>query len=253
MPNPKAEIIFNHPLTKITKYDKISKCFKLKKGNKYSKLKGITKIIKETFYPNYEYIRDKYSSSTGVSNSWEGKNRGSLIHRQLRDFFNEPFEKFKIKHEEVHDYTKKAIIALKKWDLVPLRAELPICDPKEGISTGVDAICTRDSKLLFIDWKTGYDEYIEKGSGMMEGILNFLSNCPRNQAYIQLVVESEIIRRNYGTTPDELHVVQLCNSGVNAFKVPDIITKLSPRIYDCVIGKMKKLKELKKLNKKTKK
>lgn len=243
---PKEEItkILNNKLTHETKYCNISKCYKLKKGNKYIKLKGITKLLKEIFYPNYEYVRDKYSKSTGVSNSWEGKNRGSLIHRQLRDFFNLPLKKFSIKHENLHTYTKKAIISLHKWDMIPIKAELSICDPNEIIGTGIDGICSLGKKLVFLDWKTGYDGYIEKGNDMMKDELSFLSNCPKNQAFLQMIVEREIVKRNYGVVPDDMYVIQLSSDGVSSYKVPDRFLSLGSIIYEKLI-KYKRAKKVK--------
>lgn len=229
----------------------MSKCFTFKNGNKNIKLKGITKIIKQAFYPDYVYTRDKYSVSTGAGSSTEGRSRGSLIHRQLRDFFNESHEKFKVKHEGVHDYTKKAIIAMKSWNMTPIKAEVPICDPKQKIGTGIDAVCLRDSKLCFLEFKSGGDGYFEKGSGNMKGILELLSNCPKNQAFIQLIVENEITRRNYGVSADELHVIQLCSSGVNPYYVPSFLLDMAPQIYDEVIKNLNESKKSKKV--KTKK
>jgi hypothetical protein len=254
---PKADIkrLFDHGLSERTEYCKLSKCYKLMDTttNKQKKLKGITKILKQVFWKNYAYKKDKFSVSSGSGGLIEGKTRGSLVHRELRDFFNLDEKTFKAKHPKPHLFTKKAIVAMAMWDLTPMKAEFAICDPKLMIGTGIDAICIRNGeKFIILDWKCGFDGYFEKGNGFMSGILNKITNCPLHQGYIQLLIESEILKRNYGITVDEMAVIQITKDGISPKHVPNEMKSLASPAYDLIIKHLQNIKLEKQMQKSSK-
>ena len=161
------------------------------------------------------------------------------MHKQLRDYINLSRKKFvkKTGKEEIHDFTKKAIIALNMWELKPKKAELPICDTDNNIGTAIDAICTNTRKeIVLVEWKCGFDGYFEKGNEYMAAPLGGVLNSPLNQAFCQIIIEAEILRRFYNTDVKCLYVIQINKSGIYPHIVPDNFLALSTIIYDTLIG-----------------
>jgi len=68
----KVSNLLKHPLSKSVTYSKLRKCYVIKKGNKFEKLKGITSLLRKCFWPTYAYSRDCYSVSTGAASSSDG-------------------------------------------------------------------------------------------------------------------------------------------------------------------------------------
>jgi len=218
---------------------------------------GILPLLREFFWPDYTYTRDKHNEGTGVSNSREGINRGKLVHSQLQDYINCSFKTFKIKHEEIHEYTAKAIFAMEDWKIKPGVAEFIIYDDNNFGSAVDHAFLTDENEIGIMDWKNGFDDYFLQGSGSMKGPLQGIySNCPMNQGFLQLLLEKIILERFYGIKVKHVYVIQITRKGVYPFSLPEKMLGLQESIYYYFLSqleeKRKKARE-KRTKKRTKK
>ena len=203
---------------------------------------GLTNQLKRVFWPDYSYDEAKKGANqkvpgTGVRSSREGLNRGKMVHRQLRDYFNLDETKFHIKHPVLHPFTTNAMVSLTEYGLIPLRAELPIYG--SGVATAIDAICLdkETSGLVLIEWKTGFDNYLLKGNAAMKGPLGGrYSNCPLHQAFFQLAIEKHIVETHYGARIHASHVIQLTQDGVTPRILPEELDQQSGLLYEHMVS-----------------
>jgi hypothetical protein len=248
---------------KLAKYPQQGFLLQLPGEEKAKRLKGITPIIAEIFWPNYKFRKFVHSSGTitGLNRPEEGIIRGKMVHDQLEHFINMEDHKYRAfirsKYKGIeHEYVMKIIGYLSDRNLTPKVAEFPIYDEKIGIATAIDAICVNNvtKKLAIVDWKVGMDDYVGQGSAplLRPPSLTKFANSPLHQAYIQLLVEVQILERRYGICPDEVFVIRVDQSGVTKYSVPQEFMKARKEIYDCVVEHMEKLKIEKFGNKKQK-
>jgi hypothetical protein len=209
---------------------------------------GIKNILRDTFWPDYVYKRGKSSGNSGVKNSFEGIERGKLIHSQLEDWIKLPIVKYAKKYPNGHhEYTQKVLNYLSKRELVPKQAEFPIYDESSKLATSIDCICfnTKTKGFVIVDWKS-IGGYILTGNSRMKGppsINAKYNNSPLHQAYFQLCVEMVILEKKYGVKADEAFVIQVDETGVTRHKVPDDFLAVRAQIYDTLVKNKDRMKE----------
>lgn len=232
--------LIRHEYTDIISYDYVKRCFMRYDKERSTvdgvKLRGITKLLTAIFWPNYRFKRDHYSTTTGVNNNHEGLSRGSLVHRQMRDYFNLTKEQFESIHENPHVFTEKLMRALTIYHLTPVIAEFPIYDRRTKVATAIDAIAVdRNRKLCIIEFKSGMDHYLNKGNAPMNGPLAGLySNCPLHQAWLQLLLELVILERNYKLKITDVlaYVIVVNLEGVVPYELPCDMIERRKEIYE---------------------
>ena len=266
--------LLTNPRNKNVRFSTSGRCFKLKTSsesdsnnnnnnnnnikvvpsNKEIILSGLLPSLKRVFWPEYQYVPSKYGGTTGVRSSFEGRARGTLVHDQLRSYINDKKSVFLKKHSELHFYTKKAIIAMKEWELKPIAAEFIVYDENSRRATSIDALCMdKDYNLVVIDWKCGYDHFLMRASRSMKGPLeNKYSDCPLHQAYLQVLIDRVMLERFYGARVSKCYVVQITMEGILYFSPPTDLIENRNILYDYMNDTIKKQKLEEKLKKRRK-
>ncbi len=203
-----------HPLTQLISFDDVNNVFKVlnEETNRKSKCPGITPLLRQAFYPTYEYKHLKNQVSSGATSMTDGIERGKIVHKQLEDIFNLTANTFKelYKSKDLHDKTYQAVISLRAQRMSCRIAEFPIYSPFGKFATKIDAVCVNENdELIIIDWKCGMDAYITRGSGMMESPFELFSDCPLHQGFAQLLMEVNMLRLHYGVKVDRAYIVQM--------------------------------------------
>lgn len=243
-----------HPKHDRIYFDERAKCFRLIISDDIEmKLPGIRDNLKEIFFYDYEYKRKKGDGSTGVSSASEGIERGKTVHDELMDYANLPKKEFIKLHPRLHKYTIKAIQALKEWKFRAMCAE--ICINSDHFATKFDNVSTDiNGRFILIEWKTGMDSYIKRGNASMKGILEEkFSNCPLNQAFLQLLLTKSIIEYEYNTKVHDSYVVHIHKEGVDLIEIPDDMMELQREIYEYYTKQVIIIQEAKRINKQKKK
>lgn len=222
---------FSRP-TKVEFCDK-SRCFRVN-GRVIS---GLIPKLKELFWSTYEYKKQKYVKYGGERDVYGGLVRGTIVHNQLRMYGNRCSEdEFKSQYVSLHEFTEKAIKALKIWKFKPIRSEYPVCDTKFlGVATAIDMICLNSSgKLILIEWKCGMANYFQQGNNSMDGPLKNLNNCPLNQAYLQLLFTKAIFEKQHNISIEHSYVVQITKKKVVPYELPQSLIQQQNALYNYV-------------------
>lgn len=121
----------------------------------------------------------------------------------------------------------------------PERAQLAIASPKLRVATAIDMVLsTKDAekKLVVIDNKLGFVSYDILANGFMssKSPLYNVPNHPRNQHYLQIVLELAMLREQYGvdTSKCDAYVVQASEHTVIFHPLPAWIRKEEQRIWE---------------------
>lgn len=195
---------------------------------------GITKLLNQTFYPNYHFTgrsKQKFDTVTGAK-------RGTLVDCQVRDVVRAMFDpSYQRKHKTLHPYTKKIMSSLKVLKLTPALAQCYVGDASTKIATGVDLVCLDDEskRPVIIELKMGFNGTLDNSNGFMKGILQAYPNSPRYQHQAQLAVTYELFKRTFGLEPVRCLVLNGNDKGVHfhelepAFRVhaADILHEIS--------------------------
>ncbi len=225
--------LLNHENNDIIKFSQEERCFK-RKDNHY--VKGLLPLLNKIFWPTYEYIPSSYKhkKNTGLHSKREGLFRGGLVHHQLELYVNKGgFNAIHIVYDKIHSFTKKALAALNQWKLIPIISEIPIYNEILDVATKADLICL-DNKddIVLIEWKCGMDNYISKGNDVMNGPLKGIySNCPLNQAYVQLLFTKLMIEKMYQINIKKAYVIQIHNDGIDPFPIPKRLLKQENKTF----------------------
>lgn len=242
-PNKKVLNFLNHPNHDLIEYSRRQRCFRLK-GKKKKIVKGLVPVLKKCFWKNYVYQSSPYKNlSTGVTNKYEGMARGAMVHEQLECYVNSDMNIKEVKKRfgRVHPYFKKAVLAMREWGWRPIISELPIYDPGLHIATKIDLICVDDKgKIILVEWKCGMDNYGRRGNAPMLGPLRkSFSNCPINQAFVQLLF-TKMLLQNYDLHPEKSYVVQISSEGILPHPLPKKMRDAQTGCYGYVFNKKKK-------------
>ena len=192
---------------------------------------GITKLLQQTFYPNYQYTgkcKQKFDYVTGAK-------RGTLVDVQIRDVVRAMFDdSYQRKHKTLHAYTKKILASLKVLDLTPAYAQCYVGDSQTKVATGVDLVCLDNAtkRPVVIELKMGFNGTLDAGNGFMKSILQVYPNSPRYQHQAQLAVTYELFKRTYGLEPVRCIVLNGNDKGVHFHELEPAFKKLAPAILD---------------------
>lgn len=233
-----------------TFFSRSSNCFFfIDSQNKKRKLTGVNPILREIFYSKYKFDRNifnlcmkkfgrrhKKKKETRRHNQHSvvdgiemniGKElgpiaRGSIVHNQLEILFsdnknkNELFEK---KYGYIDPLTISAYEWMKRKDLRPIKSELSISDPDLRIGTSIDLVAqNKNGELVVIEWKTGNSDtfqfFTEK---MQSGLGKIMTNCPLNQARLQLFTTFFILSEKYFVPVKTLILVHISEEKIEEY------------------------------------
>jgi len=154
-----SSTLIKHENFQRVKYNKNNNCFTLKiTKDKEIKMSGLTVKMKKQMWNDYIYqktpTRNKDKSSRMHDGIRNGIARGTMVHEQLRDYFNLETRQFLDKYNNYnpqHPFVTQAIYALNEWKLTPFLSELVVADEKNKMATSVDALCIdKNGKLIKI-------------------------------------------------------------------------------------------------------
>lgn len=230
---------FSHP--KDVEFSDASRCFKVNGKS----VPGLLPSLKEVFWPEYEYVKPKIKSKKDKvpkRDVYGGLVRGSIVHNQLRLYANRAsVEEFQGQYCAIHEFTEKAISALKIWKFVPITGEYALFNQFPlNVATAADMICMNESgELVVIEWKTGMDTYFKRGNDQMSGPLQGIyNNCPLNQAYIQLFFTKTLLESELSMRIKHAYVVQINSEGIVRYPLPTTITQKKNQIITYFCQKM---------------
>ena len=193
--------------------------------DEYSKkieFNGITKFIKNNFFPHYKDSENKLSSNLRKRKRTclkYGLKHGELVHSQIERFialfnghkFNQPNSTINLDSLGTIDPCLLRFIGLlleKKW--LPITCEYKVCVPIIKCATSIDVILldTININLIMAEVKTGYEnihyDINIQGQSMLYPF-TYLGNCPLYHHYLQLMISNMLF---YYTTG--VHIRKNC-------------------------------------------
>lgn len=202
-------------------------------------MRGITKLLKQCFYPTYEYRgrwdddreavlpHDRRNRAASKRRKKQGTDRGNEVDYQLRLFANNP-KAFAKLGKKLDPRTRDIKDCYFKWGWVPVASQFPVAAPDAFVGTRLDMVAYDLAKRpILIDNKVGFEGYLTKANDFMAEPIQHLANSPINQHFLQLIVEKEIAKRYWGVDfGSECYIVQAIPDGV-------IPHKISQEILDC--------------------
>jgi hypothetical protein len=235
-------------------FDENRECFKIDTGDeRFKTAKGLVPTLRKIFYDKYKYEPSKYPNKKKKikKDVYGGQVRGCIVHKQLMMYANEySLEEFKEQYLNIHPYTIEAFKFLKKiknW--IPIRAEVAVGDPELMMATSIDMICmNQKGETILIEWKTGMDNYILKGTEPFNGPLKE-NNCPLNQAYLQLLFGKIMLEKNHGIKSDKEYVVQIIENDVIPYQLPKEYIQKKHVLYNYLLSCLDKNARIKNKNK----
>jgi hypothetical protein len=242
----------------VVAYYPSSLCFKISDiDGKQIKAKGLTSLLKSIFWSNYDYYASTntktHKHNTGLKFPNQGQQRGKKIHRDMQRYIDFVTQRVEKRPKRFHEYSRKLIVALEKWGLIPIDSEHPVADMAINVASAVDIICRNErNELVLIEVKTGMDNYIQKGNSTLQGPLSgIFNNCPLHQAFLQLIMTAEMMKQTSGLyiSDDNLYVVQVHNSGCSPFVLPQKFREKRSEIYSYFRSQVFQKKNLKELQK----
>lgn len=203
--------------------------FLLKEGRKTKRMKGLTDVLKKTFYSNYSWkkawkigsnIRKKEDSmrkKMGIpqqdklfeKTSKGGIKKGKKVHEQMQDTAKYGWSEYLKRNKETEPETMWLWAWMMKMGLSILASEVPVGFKDIGVATAIDMVCENDNKeLVLVEWKTGMENSFHVSTGKMKGILgSYFDNSQMNQAQLQLHVSRLMFEETYGVKAKHSYVV----------------------------------------------
>ena len=255
-------------------------CFRLRETGENAtakQLKGVTDLFKKHIFPHYRYRRRKDSAPSGVRSAAEGRSRGSKVHKQIEEWANNGAETMEQRwgaksradgRDRVMPMTRRFIEWAQRAQLRPVIAELIVCDAESGIGSAVDLIMmSQNDQLVLIELKTGLDNFAEHctvlhdgplGSERMQVLGGVVTDCPRDQAFVQLLAYRAMLERQFGvrigyrdTQSGALYtccyVVHLPHAAeVTAYALPEYMVAVQDEFWEHLVAKKKAAAQIKK-------
>lgn len=198
---------------------------------------GLTRITHRLYYPKYSFktaVRKQDAPADGATRDSRSKRKDGMSHGRRVDseiaritkFYNRTvrsklaidgtcvalpsFRSF-MRSERVAccDTAKRFFAYLESQNLVPIDAQVRVCDPSNRVRTCVDLVCARERRvdsLVLVELKCGFEGYVSLASGRMQFELRHVPDSPRNQHHLQLALTRELYARTYRDRPDAIVV-----------------------------------------------
>jgi hypothetical protein len=210
---------------------------------------GITRILEQLFYPDYDYkealrsapIPARFKLRTGLTRPGQGQKRGRLVHDQVRVLINggEEAREAMFGSQRSHN-AENFIRSMQVKGLQPLVAEYPIAVKELRMATEIDTICVTSKetgqKISLIELKNFSNGFVHS-NGKLRNLprLAEWSNCPLHQAFLQLALERYIFAwQNPRVVLGSCYVVQETETFSKYFKLPAKVIRASAQIFECI-------------------
>lgn len=217
--NP-VNMLLDHPLTSMITNDQETSIFVLcGSDGKTENFQGITRSIKECFFPDYEFPvhrRGKSSKKIGEKVHRQICHQVECIERRLGECVcigGPP------NYRKVHPWAQQAFDCMRQMNIEPMACEIPILSQRAQRCTRIDAIGIRrlgepSQSTVHISFKTGYDVSYDVNSlgQKMKSPLNNIISSPKNHNKLQLLIEKMILKVEYGIEFDE-HIIMYLGHG----------------------------------------
>ena len=219
------------------RFSKEEKCFKAPRNGADPGercVRGLVPALRRAFWPDYEYIRPPVRGKpTGVRGKRAGMIRGEVVHHQLELYVNARSEgrdgisAVREHYDEVLPFTRKALLALEQWGIDPVIAEAVVYGEALDVATKADLIgIDRSGRLVLIEWKCGMDNHFERGAAAMKGPkIEAFSDCPKNQAFLQLLFTKALMEGTFDMPVTRAYVVRVHQEGVTSYQIPDALER----------------------------
>jgi hypothetical protein len=210
-----------------------------------TKLCGVTKILEEVFYPDYDYkaamrsapIPRRFKLKTGLTRPWQGQRRGRLVHDQVRVLINGgEAARAAMFGNQRSENAEFFIASMAKKGLRPLTAEYPIYIESLRLASEIDtlAIGTKKagSKVSLLELKN-FSNGFTHSNGHLRNLpaLAHLSNCPLHQAFLQLAFYRHVFRlQNPFVELGPAYVVQETQTYTKYYRLPKEFLRASTAI-----------------------
>jgi len=232
--------LFESEINARVRWSESESCIKLRGSEgKWAKAKGFVEQIRHAFYPLYDYKQAK-TSTLGSAPGCEAaparlpgpdpalvrkipvrRNAGLSIGTRVDDQLTEAVNTGRVTSGALEPYTASMLAARQQWGWQPLVSQFPIVFPEVRVGTRIDEIATDDAlRLILIENKTGYTNYLDKARGMMRGPLSDVSDAPLNQHFLQLGLALICLERHWGVAVHAGFVVQVDEAGVVPHPLP---------------------------------
>jgi hypothetical protein len=225
-------------------------------------LKGIHATISDCFYPGYSYDRATIGPPSASAKTTKTKRKGDPLRAGLRtgklvdaqlaritqccqDYRGIDLSHFltppRVIPKEIrdnatarnrimnlrrslHKHTRAIIQALHKMHLVPIEAQVPVCNEVIRIGTAADLVCknTQTGRLTIIEVKCGYDSYyLLHTIHNMSPPFGHINDSPHNQHQIQLGLTMSMFCRVFDTRMPDIDgfVVHSHTGGVSLYPI----------------------------------
>lgn len=152
-------------------------------------VRGITRPLKEVFYPHHRVVRRKRGNSSASI--------GTRVHKEIEDLTNG------LEVKRKHRYTLAIEHYLAKHELCPVASEAPLLSFKGRYLTHVDLICTyirpidKVKELVVVSLKTGYNDGVKNSRNFCRGVCKTLPNSFATHHALQLACEVYTMRYEY--------------------------------------------------------
>lgn len=217
--------------------------FSLDARGKWQRCTGLLPRIRDAFFPDFDIkkaIRSarragvRKTASHGKGRHY-GSIRGTETHEQLRALVELDRVAFRRRYPVIHEYTRQIMHFIMRQNWRPLVAEFALADEALRLGTAFDMVClSAEDKLVFLEFKTGYDGYFKAASGPMHGALAELDNSHYSQAHVQLMTAVMLLAKSHGLLPSELemYVVLVNDTMLSPHKINnDFLRRHAAGIY----------------------
>lgn len=234
-------------------------CVKLRGSEgRWVRVKGFLDQIRHAFYPAYDYRRAQkvtLGSAPGCETAparlqagadpalvrrlpASRRNAGLAIGSRVDDQITEAVNTGQVTGK-IEPYAASMLEARRRWGWTSLVAQFPIVFPDVKVGTRIDEIAIDEAlRLILLENKTGYTNYLDKASGMMRGPLADVSDAPLNQHFLQLGLAAVCLERHWGVAVHAGFVVQVDEAGVVPHPLPAWFHQRKDAIYHYFIDAM---------------
>lgn len=222
---------------KIVKYDPVHRCFVEASSSRH--LTGITKPLREAFFPKYSRSQCKASHApSAVQEGPKGYARGRIVDREVTACINHH-------RPPTHPYSRKLLASLAKVGLTPVCSQVPLYDPSSGIATAADIVCVKNGKPWIVEVKAGWDktETYDRACSLMSLPLKEKNDCPKNQHLLQTLVTRYLFRVTFGLTDVEACVACVNSGGVRFCKVDEWWQRKEADVVRALIAHVRERKD----------
>lgn len=212
---------------------------------------GLLDTLRAACYPKYDFSRARSAAKipkaqllkTGLSRPWHGRQRGDLVHKQLRAAVNVGRDAIRGMYKRETPLVTQFLASLRAKRLEPVQSEFADYFEHLQLASAFDLLCTRVNlatgreQLVIVELKCGYDNGFRDGVGPLKNPpeLRHYNDSPLTQAYLQLAFYRLMVERHYPAVDiGPCYVAQVTNTKTVYYRLPDDIVNASNSLLSFV-------------------